>query len=48
MLGTKRGGFPVTERVAARTIALPFFTTMSEEQVRRVKEALVAAIRKRS
>ena len=48
MLGTKKEDFPVTERVAARTIALPFFTTMSEEQVRRVKEALVAAIRKRS
>jgi len=40
MLGTKRGQFPITESVSDRTIALPFFTTMSDEQVRIVGTAL--------
>jgi perosamine synthetase len=31
--GYKHGDFPTTERVAERTIALPFFTMMTEEQV---------------
>jgi perosamine synthetase len=48
MLGTKAGDYPVTERVAARTIALPFFANLLPDQVRRVKQALVAAIRARS
>lgn len=34
--GYKRGDFPNTEHVADRTIALPFFTGMIEEQVDRV------------
>jgi perosamine synthetase len=31
--GYKPGDFPVTEEVAARTIALPFFTDMTQDQV---------------
>ena len=43
-LGTRVGDFPVTESVAARTIALPFFAAMSESQVGRVADALRAAM----
>jgi len=43
-LGTKEGDFPITEHVAARTIALPFFASLSQEQVMRVKTALMEAI----
>jgi len=43
-LGTRPGQFPVTERVAARTIALPFFPRMSVGQVECVAAALRAAI----
>ena len=45
-LGTRAGDFPVTERVAARTIALPFFANLSQRQVHRVKEELLKAIRR--
>jgi perosamine synthetase len=38
--GFRRGEFPVAEQVAARSLALPFFTRMTEEQVDRVCEAL--------
>lgn len=31
--GFKKGDFPVTEFVSERTIALPFFTTMTEEEI---------------
>src|SRR5206468_10676531 len=34
------GDFPVTEHVAASTLAVPFFGTMSEEQVNAVCDAL--------
>ncbi len=44
LLGTKAGDFPTTERVAARTIALPFFADLSPDQVRQVKEALLEAL----
>jgi perosamine synthetase len=40
LLGTKEGDFPVTESVAARTIALPFFNRMTENEVQTVVEAL--------
>ena len=43
-LGTAGGDFPVTERIAARTIALPFFGGLSGEQVDRVRDSLVKAI----
>jgi perosamine synthetase len=38
--GHREGEFPVCEDVAARSIALPFFPEMSEQQVARVAEAL--------
>jgi perosamine synthetase len=44
-LGTGPGQFPVTERVGDRTIALPFFPTMTEEDVDRVGHALRKAVR---
>ena len=40
LLGTKEGDFPVTESVAARTIALPFYNQMTENEVQTVMEAL--------
>lgn len=43
-LGTKKGDFPVTERIAARTIALPFFAGLTETQVRQVKKTLLQAL----
>ena len=44
LFGTSAGDFPVTERIAARTIALPFFGGLSEEQVERISKALREAI----
>jgi len=43
-LGVGPGDFPLTEQLAARTIALPFFARISDQQVARVKAALVEAI----
>ena len=40
----QEGQFPVAERAAARLVALPFFTGMSEAQVERVTGALAAAL----
>jgi len=45
-LGTKPGDFPVTERIAARTLALPFFTGLAERQVSRVGDALIGALKR--
>jgi perosamine synthetase len=42
--GFKPGDFPVTERVAARTIALPFYNRLTEEDQDLVVETLKAAI----
>ena len=42
--GLREGQFPVAERVAARLLALPFFTGMTEAQVERVAGALGAAL----
>ncbi len=39
-----RWPLPVTESVSARTLALPFFTRLDEESIRRVTEALREAI----
>ena len=47
-LGTGPGDFPVTERIAARTIALPFFAGLTEQQVARVRKALTDAMAARS
>ncbi|HUU60695.1 MAG TPA: DegT/DnrJ/EryC1/StrS family aminotransferase, partial [Phycisphaerae bacterium] len=44
-LETKAGDFPVTERIAERTIALPFFARLTDSQVARVREALAGALR---
>jgi dTDP-4-amino-4,6-dideoxygalactose transaminase len=44
--GFKGGEFPIAERVAERSLALPFFTSMSEGQVDRVCTALAEALGK--
>jgi perosamine synthetase len=44
--GFKGGEFPVAERVSERSLALPFFTSMTEEQVDRVCTALGEALGK--
>ncbi len=38
--GFGSGNFPITEHVAARTIALPFYNTLSEKQIDQVVEQL--------
>jgi perosamine synthetase len=43
--GFRGGEFPVAEAVAERSLALPFFTTMGEDDVERVAEALSEALR---
>ncbi len=43
-LGTRAGQFPLTEQVAARTLALPFFANLTRGQATRVAEALKRAI----
>ena len=42
--GYREGDFPVTERVARSTLALPFSSVMTEEQVEYVCEGLVAVL----
>jgi perosamine synthetase len=44
-LGYGEGRFPVAEDAAARSLALPFFTSIGEAQVERVCEELAAALR---
>jgi len=46
-LGYREGQFPVAEAAAARSLALPFFPTMTEGQVERVCTELAWAIRSR-
>jgi perosamine synthetase len=51
MFGYRPGDFPVTEHVADRTIALPFYNALGEGQIELVVSALagsVRAIRRRS
>ncbi|MBP1611675.1 MAG: perosamine synthetase [Acidobacteria bacterium] len=43
--GLREGMFPVTESVAARTIALPFFNRLGEAEVMRVRDALAEFFR---
>jgi perosamine synthetase len=45
MFGYAPGDFPVTERVAASTLALPFSSRLTEDQVGQVAEALRDAVR---
>ena len=42
--GYQPGDFPVTERVAASTLALPFSARLTEDEVGYVTDALVAAV----
>lgn len=44
MFGFRPGDFPITERVSARTIALPFFNALSEAQIADVAETLKEAV----
>ncbi len=43
-LGYREGQFPVAEAAAARSLALPFFGSISEGEIERVCEALAAAL----
>ncbi|HWM55601.1 MAG TPA: DegT/DnrJ/EryC1/StrS family aminotransferase, partial [Solirubrobacterales bacterium] len=43
-LGYREGQFPIAEAASARSLALPFFPSMSEAQVSRVCEELAAAL----
>jgi perosamine synthetase len=45
-LGYREGQFPVAEAAAAHSLALPFFTALTESQVARVCEALAESIRR--
>ena len=44
--GHREGQFPVCEDVAARSLALPFFPQMTEGDVARACDALLAAMRR--
>jgi perosamine synthetase len=44
--GHREGEFPVCERVAARSLALPFFPEMSDGQIERVAAVLRSAMRR--
>ncbi len=44
--GHRPGEFPICEDVAARSVALPFFPQMSEDQVQRVADALGQVLRR--
>ena len=48
IFGYKEGDFPVTEDVAGRTIALPFFNNLKEEQIDYVVEKLKKGIGRNS
>jgi perosamine synthetase len=43
-LGYSEGQFPVAEEASACSLALPFFTSMTEGQVARVCEALAQSL----
>jgi perosamine synthetase len=45
MFGFRKGDFPITEDVSARTIALPFFNNLKEEQIDYVVEKLKEGIK---
>jgi perosamine synthetase len=47
MFGYKEGNFPITEDVTERTIALPFFNNLKEEQVDYVVEKIKEGFEKR-
>ncbi len=43
-LGYREGQFPVAEEASRRSLALPFFTSMTEAQVDRVCDALAQSL----
>jgi perosamine synthetase len=43
-LGYREGQFPIAEEASRRTLALPFFTSMTESEVDRVCEALAGSL----
>ena len=43
-LGYREGQFPIAEEASRRSLALPFFTSMTESQVDRVCEALAGSL----
>ena len=45
---TKAGDYPITERIAARTIALPFFANLTDNQITRIAETLTEALKQRA
>ena len=47
-LGHRRGDFPVTEKVAASTLALPFSPRLPDADVEYVTEAIIEAVARRS
>ena len=44
--GYKQGDFPVTEDISSRTIAIPFFNTLTQEEINYVREKLKEGIKK--
>ncbi len=44
LLGTHEGQFPITEHLAERTMAIPFFANMTPEQIQRVVATLKEGI----
>jgi dTDP-4-amino-4,6-dideoxygalactose transaminase len=48
LFGFQPGDFPVTERVAASTLALPFSSRLADEDVQYVADALVDAVQSRA
>jgi perosamine synthetase len=44
MFGYRHGDFPITEHIAERTIALPFFNHLKEEEIESVCKALADAV----
>jgi perosamine synthetase len=47
-LGHVPGDFPVTERVAASTLAIPFSARLPDEDVRYVADAIIEAVGRQS
>ncbi|NQS89935.1 DegT/DnrJ/EryC1/StrS family aminotransferase [Patescibacteria group bacterium] len=46
MFGYKKGDFPITESISERTIALPFYNNLKEEEINYVVENLKKIIRR--